>query len=51
MQLQLNFLQQPQDLAAEVWEQLDRQARKECVDALARTIAKAVRQMEDEDDR
>ena len=51
MQLQLNFLQQPQDPAADVWEQLDRQARKQFVDALARTIAKAVRQMEDEDDR
>ncbi|MBI2227702.1 MAG: hypothetical protein HYU46_01220 [Deltaproteobacteria bacterium] len=51
MQRQLNFLEQPQDPAADVWEQLDRQARKEFVDALARTIAKAVRQMEDEDDR
>ena len=51
MQRQLNFLQQPQDPAAEVWEQLDRQARKEFVEALARTIAKAIRQMEDEDDR
>ena len=51
MQRQLNFLEQPQDPATDVWEQLDRQARKQFVDALARTIAKAVRQMEDEDDR
>lgn len=51
MQRQLNFLEQPQDPAADVWEQLDWQARKEFVEALARTIAKAVRQTEDEDDR
>ena len=51
MQRQLNFLEQPQDPAAEVWEQLDRQARKDFVEALARTIAKALRQTEDQDDR
>lgn len=51
MQLQLTFLQEPHNPTADVWEQLDPQARKEFVDALARTIAKAVRPMEDQDDR
>ena len=51
MQLQLTFPQHPQTPAADVWEQLDPQARKEFVDALARTIAKALRPMEDQDDR
>ena len=51
MQLQLNFLQQPQNPTADVWAKLDPQARKDFLDALVRTIAKAVRPMEEQHER
>lgn len=56
MQLKLSFLEEAEDPTAHVWKQLDPRAKKTLVDALARSIAKAVcpelfEQSEDDDDR